>query len=84
MERFGVADRPQVLELAFGGGQPAADFAQRVGLAELTKQHGHQLAPAGEPAQVAVGVMLAHGLLEFQARKQLQQLGEDATETLHG
>ena len=72
----------QVLELAFGGGQPAADLTQRVGLAELTKQHGHQLAPAGEPAQVAVGVMLAHGLLEFQARKQLQKLGEDATETL--
>ena len=62
----------QLLELAFGGGQPAADFAQRVGLAELTKQHGHELALAGEPAQVAVGVMLAHGLLEFQARKQLQ------------
>ena len=56
----------------------------KVGLAELTKQHGHELAPAGEPAQVAVGLMLAYGLLECQARKQLQKLGEDATETLHG
>ena len=44
---------------------------QRVGLLELTKQHGHGMAPAGEPTQVTVGVMLAHGLLEFQARKQL-------------
>ena len=52
-----------------GGAQAAADFARRVGLAELTEQHGHELAPAGEPAQVAVGVMLAHGLLEFPARK---------------
>jgi hypothetical protein len=74
----------QVFELTFRGGQSAADFAQRVGLAELTKQHRHELTPAGEPAQVAVGLMLAYGLLEFQARKQLQQLREDATETLHG
>ena len=74
----------QVLELAFGGGQPAADFAQRVGLAELTKQHGHELAAAAELVQVAVGVMLTHSLLEFQVWKQLQKLGEDATKTLHG
>ena len=31
-----------------------------------------------------VGVMLAHSLLELQARKQLQKLEEDATETLRG
>ena len=74
----------EVLELALGRGPPATDLAPRVGLAELTKQHGHELAPAGEPAQVAVGVMLAHGLFEFEARKQLQKLGEEATESLPG
>ena len=84
MERLGAADRPRCLSLPSVAAQAAADLAQRVGLAELTKQHGHELAPAGEPAQVAVGVMLAHGLFEFEARKQLQKLGEDATESLHG
>ena len=81
MERCRQAE---VLELALGRGPPTTDLAQRVGLAELTKQHGYELPPAGETAQVAVGVMLPHGLLEFQARKQLQKLGEDATETLPG
>jgi hypothetical protein len=54
-----------------------------VGLAELTKKHRHELAPAREPAQVAIGVMLSHGLLKLQPGKQLQQLREDASET-HG
>jgi hypothetical protein len=32
-----------VFEFAFGGGQPAADLAQGVGLAELAEQHGNEL-----------------------------------------
>jgi len=35
-------------------------------------------------AEVRAGLMPAHGLLEFQARKQLQKLAEDAAETLPG
>ena len=54
---LGRCRQAEVLELALGRGQPATDLAQRVGLAELTKQHGHELAPAGETAQVAVGVV---------------------------
>ena len=70
----GFKQLPASLPVGIGEGGAAADLAQGVGLAELTKQHRYELAPTGEPAQVAVGVMPAHGLLEFDARKQLQQL----------
>ena len=33
---------------------------------------------------MALGMMLANGLLEFQTWKELQELGEDATKSLHG
>ena len=66
----------EVLELAFGHRQAAADLTQRVSLADLKEHHSHELSPAEQPAQVAAGVMPAHGLLTFQARKIVTEAGK--------
>jgi hypothetical protein len=49
-----------MFQLAFGGGQSLADLSQAVGSPQLTEQHGHELAPAGKPASMALGPMLAN------------------------
>ncbi len=69
---LGGVGQTQVTQLAFASGQAPADFAQRVRLPQLAKQHGDELAPAGEAARVPLGSVLPHQLLEFQTRKQLE------------
>ena len=71
-------------QLAFAGGQPAADLAQRLRTRQLAEEHGHELAPAGEVAGVALGFVLAHCGLKLGARKQLQHLTENAGYSDHG
>ena len=53
-------------QLALAGRQAAADLAQRLGTAELAKQHGDELSPAGEAAGVALPAMLADGLFKLR------------------
>src|SRR2546426_2031971 len=36
-------------------------FRSRLGLSQLAKEHGHELAPTAEPPGVSLGSMLAHG-----------------------
>jgi hypothetical protein len=55
-----------------------------LGLSELAEEHGHELSPAGEPSGMALGAVLADQLLKFQARKQLEDLRENAAYSLHG
>jgi hypothetical protein len=71
-------------QLALAGRQPPADFAQGMGLPQLAKQHGDELPPAGEAPCVPLGPVLAHQLLELQARKKLEKLGENAAYSIHG
>ena len=54
------------------------DVAQAVDRAQLTEQHRHQMAPAGEAFGVAFGLMLADGGIEACAGDQRQHLGENA------
>jgi len=65
-------------QLAFAGGQAVGDVAQAIDLAQLTKQHGHQLAPTGKTLGVAFGQVLANGGIEIVARNQFQNLRENA------
>jgi hypothetical protein len=51
---------------------------------ELAERHSHPLAPAGEAARMALGLVILNRALEFQARDQLQQLGENAAYSIHG
>ena|SRR6516162_10706212 len=41
--------------ITIGSSQPAANFAKRLGVSQLTKQHGHELSPAGEAPGMALG-----------------------------
>jgi hypothetical protein len=50
----------------------------------LAKHHGHKLAPTGKPASVSLSLVLLDGLLELHSWKQLEQLGENATYSIHG
>ncbi len=67
----GSGGQAQMPQLAFAGRQTAADFAQRLGAAEVAKQHGDKLSPASEAAGVAFPAMLADGLLKLRTREQL-------------
>jgi len=79
--RVGQAQMPQ---LAFTGGQAAADFAQRLRSAQVAKQHGHELPPAREAAGMALGPVLDDGPLKLVPGKQLQHLAENARYSYHG
>jgi hypothetical protein len=48
------------------------------------KQHGNELPPAGEAARVPLGSVLRRQLLEFQTRKKLEKLRENAAYSVHG
>ena len=89
--RVGVGQRraarrgdAQVLELAFTPAQPATNLSQGMGAAELAEQHRHKLAPAAEPAGVALRVRALHQPLGLRPRKQLEQLAEHAAKSTHG
>ena len=71
-------------ELALASGRAAADLAQTVSAAELTEQHGDQLAPAREALCGVAGTVLLHGLFELEMQEELKQLGEDAGKLLLG
>src|ERR1035441_1600171 len=78
----------QMLQRRFASGQPQANFAQRVQMRYLAKQHGHKLFPAGESLGVPphgrrpvrggpgaeLGLMLLDDLCELSAWKKLQKL----------
>jgi hypothetical protein len=55
-----------------------------MGPTQLAEQHGHELAPTGKPARVALRLMLLDGSLKLDARKQLQQLAENTAYSIHG
>ena len=56
-------------QLAFAGGQAAADLAQGLRPAQMTEQHGYKLAPTTEPAGVALGAVLDDGPLQTRVRE---------------
>jgi hypothetical protein len=50
----------------------------------VAKQHGYKLAPAGKSTRVPLSFVLSHQLFKLTARKQLQQLGENAAYSIQG
>lgn len=72
------APHPQVLQFSFRRRQTAADLAQGLGPAQLAKQHGHELIPAGEAAAMTLGLMPLHQRFKLQSRKRPQQLRKNA------
>ena len=52
-------------------------------MGELTKEHGGELRPAGEPFGVTLALVLAHQFGEFVARDLLKQLTEETGGLYH-
>ena len=61
-----------------------ANFSQAMGPTQLAERHGHELAPTGKPARVALPLMLLDGSFKLDSRKQLQQLDENTAYSIHG
>jgi hypothetical protein len=55
-------------KLSLAGGQASANFAQRLGMPQLAKEHGDELTPTTETSGMSLGVVLAHGRFKFKAR----------------
>ena len=66
-----------MLQRRFATGQPQADFAQRIHMCYLAKQHGHKLFPAGDPLDAELGFMLLDSICELSTWKKLQKLRVD-------
>jgi hypothetical protein len=78
------AANAQMFQRRFATGQPQADFAQRIHMRYLAKQHGHKLFPAGEPLGAELGLMLFDSICELSAWKKLQKLRVDTAYLSHG
>src|SRR5208282_5424314 len=81
---LGSVRQSQVPQLAFAGGQAAANLAQRLRTPQMTEQHGHELAPTTEPAGMALSPVFNYSPLKIGAGKQLQHLAENAGYSYHG
>jgi hypothetical protein len=55
-------------KLSLASGQASANFAQRLGMTQLAKEHGDELPPTTETPGMSLGAVLAHGRCKFQAR----------------
>ena len=51
---------PEMHQFSHAAGEAGADLTERVGMSQLTKQHGSELRPAGEPFGVALALMPVH------------------------
>jgi hypothetical protein len=74
---------PQVLQLPLTTSQPTGYLSQGVRPAKLAKQHAHELCPRGKPSGVTFRLNFLDFILELQPRKQLKDLAEHATESIH-
>jgi hypothetical protein len=61
----------QVLQFALTTSEASGDLAEGMGSAQMTEEHGDELAPAGEPSGMAFGASLFDRLMEFRSRKEL-------------
>ncbi len=63
-----------MLEFPFAAGQSTAYLSETVSAAELAKQHGDELAPAGKSFGGVVRTVFLNRLFKFNAREELKQL----------
>jgi hypothetical protein len=58
-------EQNQVMEFPLAGGQASANFAQRLRMSQLTKEHGNELTPTTETSGMPISDVLAHGRFKF-------------------
>jgi hypothetical protein len=62
---------PKMFQLSLTTSETPGNLAEGMGLAQLTKKHGHELSPTSESSSMPLGFRLSDGLLELDSRKQL-------------
>src|SRR5436853_1206840 len=80
---LGWCGDPELLESPLGTRQSLFDLTQRLGSSELTKDHRHELGPRAETLRPSIRPVPVGQLLELSTRNQLENLLENATESLH-
>lgn len=61
----------QVFQFALTTSEASDDLPEGMGSAQMTEEHGDELAPAGEPSGMAFGASLFDRLVKFMSRKEL-------------
>ena len=61
----------QVFQFALTTSEASDNLPEGVGSAQMTEEHGDELAPAGEPSGMTFSASLFDGLLEFRSWKEL-------------
>src|SRR5216684_6642936 len=80
---LGRAVNPELLEPTLGARQTLLDLTQRLGSPKLTEDHRHELRPRTEPLRASIRSVSVDELLELRPRNKLENLIENATESLH-
>jgi hypothetical protein len=55
-------------QFPFTGSQASTDFTQGLGVSQLAKKHGNELAPTAEATSMMFRVVLAYRRFKFQTR----------------
>jgi len=61
----------QVFQFALTTSEASDDLPEGMGSAQMTEEHGDELAPAGEPSGMAFSASLFDRLMEFRSWKEL-------------
>src|SRR5277367_1486235 len=70
-------------QFAFAALQTLFDLTQVVRTSQLAKEHRHQLRPTAYSTRMALGVQLAYFALRVRPRNKLENLTEQAAESVH-
>jgi hypothetical protein len=73
----------QMFQLTLTASKAPGNLTERVGVAQLAEEHGHKLAPTREPFGMAFRLSDRDQMLKLHTRKQLQELAEYATKSIH-
>ena len=60
-----------MLQFPLAALEATGDFSEGVGSPQVAEEHGHELAPTGEPPGVAFGFGFLDEFLKFISRKEL-------------
>jgi len=73
----------QMFQLSLTASKASANLTERMGAAQLAKQHGHKLSPTSKSFSMTFSLGDRDQMLKLQTRKQLQQLAKYATKSIH-
>jgi hypothetical protein len=80
---MGRSRNAQMFQLTLTTSKAPGNLTERMGAAQLAKQHGHKLSPTTKSFGMTFCLGDPDQMLKLQTRKQLQQLAKYATKSIH-